>query len=352
MTELLNDILKEPVELERSLAYTLGPGRGALDQATALVRQARHVTITGIGSSWYAGMAVLSLFDAAGRPARLVEASELLHFGSLPEGTVLIALSRSGRSIEVVNLLDKAATAGARVIGITNAPDSPLATRSEVTLLLQTAFDHNVSITMYSAPMLVGGLLAAAAVDRLDAGLAQALAGALDGARRVLPEWQQQLQGSDWFKADAPTYFLARGGSVASAYEARLLWEEGAKAPASAMTTGGFRHGPQEIVVPDLRIGLWIDAARMREPDLALAADLRRHGVKLLLIGQNLPPEAGDLVFALPPIPSDWQFLVDIIPVQLAAEYLAQVRGVDCDNFRICPYIVESEEGLPARGTA
>jgi fructoselysine-6-P-deglycase FrlB-like protein len=81
------------------------------------------------------------------------------------------------------------------------------------------------------------------------------------------------------------------------------MWEETAKAPASALTTGGFRHGPQEIVEPGLRVGLWIDAKTRREEDVALARDLRKLGTQVLTIGQGVPADAGDLVFQLPPIP-------------------------------------------------
>ena len=65
-----------------------------------------------------------------------------------------------------------------------------------------------------------------------------------------------------------------------------------------------------------------------------------------ILIGQGLPERAGDLVFQLPPIPPDWQFLIDIVPAQLAAERLEQLSGVDCDTFRVCTYGVEDEHGL------
>ncbi|HEX2524635.1 MAG TPA: hypothetical protein VHP35_21185, partial [Terriglobia bacterium] len=66
----------------------------------------------------------------------------------------------------------------------------------------------------------------------------------------------------------------------------------------------------------------------------------------VMLIGQNLSADAGDLVLRLPITPRGWQFLVDIMPAQLAAEHLSQVRGMDCDSFRICSYIVESDRGL------
>jgi glucosamine--fructose-6-phosphate aminotransferase (isomerizing) len=116
--------------------------------------------------------------------------------------------------------------------------------------------------------------------------------------------------------------------------------------PATALTAGGFRHGPQEIVRAGFRAGIWIDAERMRSEDLDLARDLRRLGARVLLIGQGLEQGAAECVLRLPPIPSQWQFLIEIIPIQIAAERLAILRGEDPDSFRLCSYIVENEGGL------
>src|SRR5579884_1266631 len=140
------------------------------------------------------------------------------------------------------------------------------------------------------------------------------------------------------------------GASLASAYEAGLLWEEGAKLPATAMGTGSFRHGPQEVMMKDVRIAIWIDGEQMREQDLAVANDLRDLGASVMLTGYDLPEDAGDLVFQMAPSFRHWQFLTDIIPAQLAAERLAQVAGVDCDSFRFASYIVEDDFGLLPNG--
>ncbi|HYE98643.1 MAG TPA: hypothetical protein VEJ18_07010, partial [Planctomycetota bacterium] len=170
------------------------------------------------------------------------------------------------------------------------------------------------------------------------------LDGALDRLVPASAEWRAAFEG--WEPPPGPAYFLGRGGSLATAHEARLLWEEAAKAPATALTTGGFRHGPQEVVRPGLLVGLWIHGERRRSEDLALARDLRGLGARVLAIGQRLPADAGDLVLQLPSIDPDWQFVLDAIPAQLAAERAARARGVDCDAFRLCSYIVEAEGGL------
>jgi glucosamine--fructose-6-phosphate aminotransferase (isomerizing) len=345
-THCLRDILRQPGELRKCLDTTLGTGRASFDRAAAILRDASDIYIAGIGASWSAGMAALAFFSRAGRAASLVDASELLHQTVFRPGSAILLLSRSGKSIEVVSLLDRAAKAGARVIGVTNGPDSPLAVRADAALLLGVGFDHAISVVTYSTVALVGGLVSAAATGTLTTGSIQALHHSLEALPGAIATWREQLSGNGWFTTDGVTYFLARQASQASAHEARLMWEEAAKVPASALSTGGFRHGPQEIVVPGLRVGLWIDAAVRREEDFALARDLRRLGARVLMIGQKVPQDAGDLVFELPPIPPAWQFMTDIVPVQLAAEHLSGLRGVDCDTFRLSSHVVTAEGGL------
>jgi glucosamine--fructose-6-phosphate aminotransferase (isomerizing) len=345
-TALLRDIHREPVELAKSLAHSMGAGRAALERASEIVRDASTVYVTGIGSSWHASMAVQSLFHRDGRPVVVVDASELLHFTKLGPKACVIALSRSGKSVEIVGLLEFAARSRAPVIAVTNTPESPLAQRAAVVLQTKAAFDHNISITMYTALALTGGLLAESCSGNLTDQLASSVEALLKQAAPSIPEWASALEHSGWFDASAATYFLARGGSLSSAHEARLLWEEAAGAPATAMSTGGFRHGPQEMLREGVRIGLWIDAERLRAQDLALARDIRENGGSVMLTGQNVSPSDADLVFHLPAAPAHWQFLVDVIPAQLAAERLARLRGVDCDSFRYCPYIIETEGGL------
>lgn len=341
MTKLLEDIIRQPDELIGSLAYATGEGATALADARRLVGESDHVFVTGIGSSWHAGLAVQARFDAAGIPCRLVDASELVHYAPFPPNATLIALSRSGRSVEIVDSLPKARAAGTRVVAVTNTPDSPLARQADVTLRLEAAYDHQVSVTMYSALTLVGGLVAGA-----ENALGGGLRDGLEAARDMLPEWRERVEDGDWFDVAAPTYFLARGGSRASCYEARLMWEEAAKAPATALGTGAFRHGPQEIVTDALRVTLWLDPTTLRDEDLSLASDLRSLGTKVMLIGPNVADDMADVVMPVPEMPDGWQFLVDIMPAQIAAERLSRLRGVDCDAFLYCPYIIESEGGL------
>jgi glucosamine--fructose-6-phosphate aminotransferase (isomerizing) len=346
MTKLLNDILKQPQELIRAMRSLLGKERSRLDHAASLLNQAKHIYFTGIGASWHAAMAAGSFFQAEGRPVTLIEASELLRFSRLAPDSAVVIVSRSGRSVEIVNLLGKARSAGAKVVAITNAPDSPLALECDASVCVGLPFDHAVSVTMYTSLAMAAGLVAGATVGNMDSSLAPSLTESLMSVEKNLDHWREKIEAGGWISSSYSVYFLARGASLGSCHEARLLWEEAAKAPATAMSTGGFRHGPQEIVYPGMRFCLWLDQHLLRAEDLEVAEDLRRLEAAVMVIGEGLSDGAGDLVFSLPRSPLGWQFLIDIIPAQLAAERLSRLRGVDCDSLRFCPYIVENEGGI------
>jgi len=346
MTKLFQDILKEPVELSKSLTYTLGAGRAALDEAANILKKAQQVYLIGIGSSYSAGLAMITFFNATGRPAILFDAAEFLLFGEVPKDAAVVVLSRSGKSGEIVKLLPKLTARDAKIIAITNTPESPLAEQADVVLHMMANFDNAVSVSMYSAMALIGGLLAVATEGKLTDSLTAQLQNAFTVLSTKLNSWKEQIEASGWLDTKAPMYLLARGASFASANEARLLWEEAAKLPATALTSGTFRHGPQEVIRQGMRLAVWIEKEKSRTQDLALTQDLRKLGVKVLAIGQDLPANAGDLVLQIPSVPAEWQFVLDIVPIQMASECLARLGNQNCDGFRLCSYIVEDEGGL------
>jgi glucosamine--fructose-6-phosphate aminotransferase (isomerizing) len=316
-----------------------------MKQAVSMIGSATDLILTGIGASWNVALCAGSLFYSRGRPVHMQEAGELLHFTTIPSGAVIIAISRTGRSIEIVQLLAKAKASGAAMIGVTNCADTPLAQASAVAIVVPTKLDHAISVNTYSSLLIAAGALASSSTTGF-ASVAGQLGESVAEAGRSLDAWREQLEESNWLATGAPYYFLARGGSLGTCQEARLLWEEGVKMPATAMSTSAFRHGPQEIVRKGVRFCMWIDQALRRDQDLSVARDLRKLGASVMIIGENLPHDAGDLVCQLPSSPPRWQFAIDVLPIQLAAERLSRMSGVDCDSFRVCSYVVEDEHGL------
>src|SRR5947208_6866209 len=198
-----------------TIDFLLGPGRESLQHATSLMRSAPDVFLTGIGASWNAALAAGALFSMGGRQVYMQEAGELLHFTAIPRGAVIVAISRTGRSIEIVQLLDKARAGGATIIGITNSADSPLARESAVAVVVPAALDHAISVNAYSTLLIAVSALASSATTGF-ASIAKPLLHAIAEAGKCLNSWQEQLEESNWLASGAPYYFLARGGSLAT----------------------------------------------------------------------------------------------------------------------------------------
>jgi len=268
MTHFLRDILRQPKELQRTIDFLLGVGRPVLDAATAAIRGARHVYLTGIGSSWHAALCAGTLFNLGANPVYLYDTAELLEFAEFPSTAVVIVISRSGRSVEIVKLLAKVRERGAIVIAITNSAEGPLAQGAQLPIAIPIELDHAISVNTYSSLAATAGILASAAVGNVERQPCCNTISFLREDRRRHFGLAIAACRHDLACTGGTTYFLARGCSTGSCQEARLLWEEGVKSPATAMNTGSFRHGPQEMVTAGARLGIWIDAERMRGQDL------------------------------------------------------------------------------------
>ena len=347
MTKYYQDIIKQPAQLGKSLAYNLGEGLQNIAEAVSIIRASKYVYISGIGASWCAGLAIQNAFNEYGFPVILADAAELLHHSKIPPNSVIIILSRSGKSIEIVSLVNKFHEANGKVIAITNNVESVLAKDCDASLFTSVDFDHSISVNTYTSIILTGLLLA---IEVTDVSSLQDYNKLLNNSfietERRIAGWQNQLQSSDWLNETGYYYFLARGASLSSAYESMLLWHEVVKMPTTALSTGFFRHGPQEIINNQLKMALWLQDDNTRLNDIHLVRDLIDKGVSFIIIGTNIPGDLPGLHIECPEIKFPFQGIIDIIPMQLAASILAEKKGADPDNFLYCNFIVEKEGGL------
>lgn len=343
----LADWYGQPASLIRS-AHALEEQWGAIREAGLWLRQCNMVLIAGIGSSYHASLALEAFLAAHGHIAKAIDAAELLYLHPLPPDTGVIIASRSGESIEIVKLTERCRSLNIPIAAITNTPDSTLAHNARSVVDLRTDFDHLISLRMYTG--LVQGLLAlGTAMHDPDASMPIAmLVEAWEAVAARLDTWHRTIHTSNFFGSGLVYYALGRGGSLASAYEARLLMEECGKTGTAALTTGGFRHGPQEAIDTRFRGLLWLPHhPQLRTNDLDLATSIVQHGARCLVVGQDLASLGQEIVgLEIPTIAPDYQPIIDIVPLQIGAYEQAMLTGKDPDTFTICPYVIQTEGGL------
>jgi glucosamine--fructose-6-phosphate aminotransferase (isomerizing) len=333
MNLFLKDILEQPEQLLTSLEYSMNGGSGAIIKAAVLISRANHVFLVGIGASWNAGIAIQAAFNETGVQAILCNAADFLHFTQIPPGAVVIFLSRSGRSMELVKAIPKCREANAIIITITNAPESPLGLGADVCLRTSIRFDHNISVSTYTATILTGILLTRFfKLQFNNRAYYNNIIASLQKMHANLTQCKEALDASSWPDPLYHTYFFARGANLASAHEGMQMWEDVAQHPAGVLSTGAFRYSPREIINHPLNVAIWLDNRIAREHDIELVHNLVERGVNVLTIGQYLPQNLKGYVVEIPECPRPFRPVINIIPIQLAAVKLASMKGVDPDN--------------------
>jgi glucosamine--fructose-6-phosphate aminotransferase (isomerizing) len=349
---LVENIIGQGTSLPAAARYQFGEGAAALERAAGLVRAATQVVLSGMGASQFGSVALGCSLAGRGIPATVIEASELLYynFPSAGAGTCAILVSRSGESVEVVKLLPILRAQGCAVIGVTNEPESILARSADESLLLQSPPDQMVAIQSFTATALVLSLLGAAVFGEFDRARAE-----LEPAFGPLPRWiETTLAVSERWRGfldpATPLYFLGRGPSLATVREAVLLMHETAKMAAVGMSSAEFRHGPVEAIGPQFRAVIFGTARPTAALDLALAEDLVRLGAQIRWIGPMVKDGQVTALCAWPDCFNGlFAPLFEVIPAQIAAYRMAEIRSLKIGEFHYAPQVTTEETGFLKR---
>lgn len=332
----LNDeIAAQPAIAERLL-------REAPDQLAPLAAAARrrgvtHVVIAARGSSDHAAVYAQYVLGALARlPVALATPSLFTLYASPPRvgDALVIGISQSGRSPDVVAVIEQARHQGAVTAALTNEPDSPLAAAAEHRLDLRAGAELSVAATKtYTAELMVIAMLAAALGTDPDAGRA-ALAGIPDAQRAALEMASRAVELADARAGLADCVVLGRGFNLATAHEWALKLKELAYVRAQAYSSADFQHGP----VASLAHGGDVLAIVARGPLAAGAAELvgrlrSERRARVLLLAPD--PLRGTDHLGFPDRQPEWLSpLVSIIPAQLFVAALARAKGLDVERPR------------------
>ena len=126
----------EIAALQRTRARLDGEFDAAVNLLRAALAAGGKLIVTGVGKSFHIGQKIAATFTSTGAPATVLHPSEAMHgdLGLVRPEDAVVALSYSGESDELVNLLPMLKRAGARIIALTGSPDSTLARHSDIVL--------------------------------------------------------------------------------------------------------------------------------------------------------------------------------------------------------------------------
>jgi glutamine---fructose-6-phosphate transaminase (isomerizing) len=288
------------------------------------------VVLTGMGASLAALVPLQLKLVSAGITAVLIETGELIHHarGLLRPGIPVVAVSQSGRSAETVRLLDTLAQ-GIEVIGVTNDATSPLATRSHIPLITCAGPEATVSCKTYVSSLLALDWLGAQLVgEDLQAARAELEQSAALVHAYLLP-LQEHVDALVQTLADCKLiYFAGRGVSLAAAQAAGLITKEAVHFAAEGLSSAAFRHGPLEMVGPNVFLLVFEGSQTTAELNRNLVEEVLRRGGKAALCGEH-----GEGPFALPVGPSRLLPMVEALVPQMVTLALSARLGREAGTF-------------------
>jgi len=325
----LRDLLAQPQAVADTVA-----GLRALGPLPARALACARIVLTGMGSSLHAQHPLQLRLVRAGRTAFMVETGELVHTQSalLDARTLVIAVSQSGRSAELVQLLDLVASRVAPpfVIGVTNTPDSPLAMRADAVVPLHAGPEFSVSCKTYLATLVALEWLGGALCGDDSGALIAELEQAAPAIQSFLAAWREHVTHFPVAVAQIRHIFLTgRGASLATVGTGGLILKESTRVHAEGMSSPAFRHGPFEMVGPGLLALVFAGDPVTAHLNEALVRDIRAAGGHAALVSEDAAPG----VLRLPAIPTRLRPVVEMLPVQMLSLALSALAGREPGQF-------------------
>jgi glucosamine--fructose-6-phosphate aminotransferase (isomerizing) len=328
---LLSD-QKKPVEKivkslqDHDIQYVYLAARGTSDNAA---RYAQY--LLGAFNGVPVALATPSLFTRYEQPPAL-------------RGALVIGVSQSGQSPDIVGVLAEGKRQGRPTLAITNDVTSPLAQAADYIVDIQAGVEAAVAATKTYTAQLLALALFSATLRGEPARLLEL---------ESVPGWVEKVLELDGLVAEIAGKYaamqrcvvLGRGYNYATVFEWSLKLKELAYVLAEPYSSADFQHGPVALVEKDFPVLSVAPAGRVFESMLALLRTMQKFETALAVISDH--KDALDLARYPVPLPGqipEWLTpLVAIAPAQLFSYYLTLARGFNPDSPRWIHKVTETE---------
>lgn len=335
MSSLLErEIASQPTLLAQLLNSELDHIKAIIDALPPF----EYIHIAARGSSDHAALyASYVVAGLAGYPVSLATPSLHTLYATPPrlDGALVIGVSQSGQSPDILAVLTEARRQGRPTVAITNDAAAPLAALADHVVELRMGREESIAATKtYTAELTVIAALAAqwsgqpsrvAELRALPGTVAQALDLAVGATGAI-----------ERFASPDRCAVIARGYNYATAFELALKLKELTYVNATAYSSADFRHGPIATIEPGFPVALIMPSGAALPDMLDLCQELRRREADLAVISDDSRATGlGNVAVPLPRDVPEWLSpIVAIIPGQMMALRLALAKGLNPDEPR------------------
>ena len=371
-------MLKEIHEQPRAVEDTL---RGRVDVqnadivgeeigvSEALAKKITRVCFVACGTSAHAAMAGRYWIEQLAKLPSTVEIGSEVRYREpvFTENDLVVAVSQSGETLDTLAAVKTAKAMGAHILAVANVIDSAIPRTSHGALYTHAGPEIGVASTKCFTTQLVALLMLAVYLGRRRGTLSQAEARRIvDGLAKVPHHMREVLAKADDAKAIAKKYmrardmlFLGRGTGFPIALEGALKMKEISYIHAEGYAAGEMKHGPIALIDEEMPVVVVcpkdahyektlsnMQEVKAREGQLIAVCTDGDKDVRALLMTDNAPrsgpwrvsPQASlgpevDMM-SVPETEPEVLPLLTVIPLQLLAYYMADLKGTDVDQPR------------------
>lgn len=333
---LYQEIHQQPEKVRRFLAIQ----SELVSQITSQIaeRNITHIIIAARGTSDNAARYAQYLFGANNHiPVALATPSLYTLYEEPPtvQGALVIGISQSGRSPDIVSVIETSRQQGQPTLAITNEPESPLAQAAEWVIDLKAGEEKAVAATKtYTTSLAALALLSAT------------LSGGQEKITELgkVPLWMQStlsLIAENLHRIERYTYItrsavIGRGYNYSTAFEAALKIKELTRIVTEPYSSADFLHGPISVLEAGFRFPLLVIAPSGKtQADLGnFITTVKGRGAATVVVSDHADILAqADVPLRIPEGIPEWLSpVVAIIPGQMMALQLTLAKGLDPDQ--------------------
>lgn len=301
-----------------------------LDLITEFVKHAKNLYITGSGTSYNAALVAKHLFSkyAKIKIEPLISSEVQYSPNYFDHQSILIAVSQSGESADVLEAVEIAKKDGAKIVSIVNIMTSSLVQRSSISVGLNCGPEIGVAATKSFTSQLA---ILYKITDKLCGGcMGLDFNKVSESIYRILSDHSKIQSIAKKLKDISDIYVLGRGIHFPIALEASLKLKEITYIHAEGLPGGELKHGPLALMDSNVYVIIINPNDSTYADTLASAHEIKARGAKILGISDK-PNEVYDYWIEIPTISEALFPLIEIIPIQLLAYYSALEKDTDPD---------------------
>jgi glucosamine--fructose-6-phosphate aminotransferase (isomerizing) len=346
-------MLKEIHEQPRAVADTL-VGRVDLeaddvnlDGVNLDVKSIKRIVFIACGTSYHASMVGEFLVEALARiPVEVDLASEFRYRDPIVgPGDLVVAVSQSGETLDTMEAIREAKRKGAQVLAISNVVESSIPRLADHAFYTHAGPEIGVASTKAFTTQLVSIALLAIHLGRRTGTLSRERARVLLSELVQLPNKMREVcETGAHLQVLARRYgqahgflFLGRGSQYPIALEGALKLKEISYIHAEGYAAGEMKHGPIALIDDQLPVVVLVPKGPSYEKTVSNLAEVRARQGKVLAIATRGDTEIGthsDDVILVPDTALELQPILTVLPLQMLAYYVADLKGTDVDQPR------------------